>query len=84
MDEQNNIGCYGKDGSFVPKHRYDTVFGKQVRTGAQAGAGCYALPGLSKCHHLHCWNVDLILVMPMCAQRLRCLLFLMGQWKKGR
>eukprot|EP00983_Pelagomonas_calceolata_P058828 1145647-Pelagomonas_calceolata.AAC.8 len=29
LDEQNNIGCYGKDGSFVPKHRYDTVFGKQ-------------------------------------------------------
>mmetsp|Transcript_8232 Transcript_8232/g.20399 ORF Transcript_8232/g.20399 Transcript_8232/m.20399 type:complete len:1198 (+) Transcript_8232:124-3717(+) len=30
LDEQNNIGCYGKDGSFVPKHRYDTVFGKQA------------------------------------------------------
>ncbi|KAF5843767.1 P-loop containing nucleoside triphosphate hydrolase protein, partial [Dunaliella salina] len=30
LDEQNNIGLYGKDGSFVPKHRYDTVFGKQA------------------------------------------------------
>ena len=31
LDENNNIGHIGKDGAFIPKHRYDTVFGKQVR-----------------------------------------------------
>lgn len=37
LDEHNNIGSVGKDGVFMPRHRYDTVFGKQVRVNETAG-----------------------------------------------
>jgi hypothetical protein len=30
IDSNKNIGQHGKDGSWVPKYRYDNVFGPQV------------------------------------------------------
>ena len=53
IDEQRNIGFYGKDNKFVPKYRYDTVFGPeadnpQVRMGNGRAIQVYEAHGFHR------------------------------------
>lgn len=50
MDAQSNIGCFNREGVFVPKHRFETVFTQEVRTFPhEGGKGGVPLPPRTSC-----------------------------------